>query len=326
MPAPPPAALPVEIEPSPVTGFAAEGDRPVQNPPSETGLPSSELFAHVLEPLASAFEMAPLRFSVLEGAGEPRSGAALLNAWHASYSDFVSLRILREQSSKGFQGYLELFPGDDDRQAIPPKALDLWHNICSLEITASNGTRWRGTGWLAGRRTVITAGHCVFLHGQGGWARKIDVFFTDPTDERSPAAISATEFRCVDGWVKGRDALTDYGAILLPPASSRPTAQVFSCADVPDREFTSQGVAVVGYCLDKPPNTLWIHWRAVREASRRLLRFDRSVFGGLDGSPVLMVLNGKPTVVGIQQDGDFAAATAIRISPEVFRNIQSWVG
>ena len=73
---------------------------------------------------------------------------------------------------------------------------------------------------------------------------------------------------------------------------------------------------VAGCCGDKPHELLWRQNRFVRELQRDQLLFNRSVFGGVSGSPVLMEIDGTWTVVGVQRDGDFAATVALRITEE----------
>ena len=50
-----------------------------------------------------------------------------------------------------------------------------WRCICSLLITTATGATRIGTGWLAAPRLVVTAGHCVHLTDEGGWAVRVEV-------------------------------------------------------------------------------------------------------------------------------------------------------
>ena len=64
----------------------------------------------------------------------------------------------------------EIVLGSDDRQMIADTSASPFAWICGLSMTDSTGTQWLGTGWLAAPGLVITAGHCVYLTNQGGWA------------------------------------------------------------------------------------------------------------------------------------------------------------
>ena len=62
----------------------------------------------------------------------------------------------------------------------------------------------------------MTAGHCVFSRGNGGWARSIEVIPGMDAANRPFGSQVATSFRSVNGWVNSSDPNFDYGAIVLP--------------------------------------------------------------------------------------------------------------
>ena len=128
---------------------------------------------------------------------EPRS-----DAWHASHSDAVASDIARSHLAETKSSYTDLDPGRDERKKITEMEQALWNGICSLSITAADGTRWVGTGWLAGRRCVVTAGHCVYLHGHGGWAAEVGVHWL----LRERSRCSATRIRFFSAATAGVDA------------------------------------------------------------------------------------------------------------------------
>ena len=65
--------------------------------------------------------------------------------------------------------------GRDDRVRIRSTTRIPWRLCCQLIITMKDGRGSRCTGWFIGPRTVMTAGHCVYSHSAGGWARQIQV-------------------------------------------------------------------------------------------------------------------------------------------------------
>jgi V8-like Glu-specific endopeptidase len=100
--------------------------------------------------------------------------ARLLDAWYAEFADPATIALVQQQPGLS-QTVAEVVIGRDDRVQITNTTAYPWRTICSLIITARDGSRWIGTGWLVGPRTVITAGHCVYMHKRGGWARSIEV-------------------------------------------------------------------------------------------------------------------------------------------------------
>lgn len=73
----------------------------------------------------------------------------------------------------------ETVHGVDDRRQIQNTSAHPWRMTASLLITARDNSRWIGTGWFIGPRTLVTAGHVVFIHRPGtsrhGWVRRVQV-------------------------------------------------------------------------------------------------------------------------------------------------------
>jgi V8-like Glu-specific endopeptidase len=65
----------------------------------------------------------------------------------------------------GAAGKPEDVIGIDDRVMVPDTSTTPWRCICHLEITYDSGQVGFGTGWFAGERTVVTAGHCLYTRG-----------------------------------------------------------------------------------------------------------------------------------------------------------------
>jgi V8-like Glu-specific endopeptidase len=295
-----------EVVPAGPVLIPPEGDdRPVRSP----GAPGAAAWRGKFFETLSATSPTPP-----ESAADP--DAALLDAWHGSFTAPAAAAAARETLLKlREQGFRVLLPGvDDHRIPGPGDGSPPWHGVCFLTVTAARGTRWVGTGWLAGPRTVVTAGHCVYLHEHGGWAKRVEVRL--PGLDRP---VVATDFRSVGGWVENRDARADYGAVVLPEPVPGPYREAVA-ADPGERP----PVVVFGYCSDHP-DTLSAQERTVREVRDRQLVYEFPVLGGTSGGPVLPLIGDDPGVIGIQQHGDFVGGAAVRISPAVRANIEAWV-
>jgi V8-like Glu-specific endopeptidase len=109
--------------------------------------------------------------------------------------------------------------GRDDRVRITSTTRIPWRAICQLIITGQSGGTSRCTGWFIGPRTVMTAGHCVYSHGGGGWAKKIEVIPGMDAASRPFGSQTGNSFRSVSAWTTGANPEYDYGAIILPDNS-----------------------------------------------------------------------------------------------------------
>ncbi len=219
---------------------------------------------------------------------------------------------------------LEVIIGTDDRVQIQQTSAKPWRRICHLRIKAANGSNFLGTGFFIGPRTLITAGHCVYMSSQGGWVQSIEVSPGRNGNSRPYGKCDATSFRSVRGWVSNKSRDHDYGAIILP--ASCPTAKIgaFGYANYTDTYLKSKRLNTAGYPGDKPAGTMWFHGRKATGLTSRVITYDIDTAGGQSGSPVWLTANGKRKVVGIHTNGSPGGNSATRIVKPVFDNLSRW--
>jgi V8-like Glu-specific endopeptidase len=248
----------------------------------------------------------------------------LLDAWYAEYSDRSTRAMMRYQPAR--ESFLEVVIGADDRVQVTGITRNYpWRAICSLRITANDGSTWIGTGWLVGPRTVITAGHCVYIHSNGGWARRIEVIPGRDGAERPFDSCIATDFRSVTGWTRDRDRSYDYGAIqLLEDCRYGDQLGWFGYGYYGDDRLNRLLVNLSGYPGDKPSGTQWFHSRRIQRVTSTTLVYDIDTAGGQSGAPVWLYEDGSRYVVGIHTNGAMTGNSATRITREVLNNIRDW--
>jgi glutamyl endopeptidase len=248
----------------------------------------------------------------------------LLDAWYAEFGDPAIAAMLQQQPELA-QTLSEVVIGTDDRVKIGNTTLYPWRCICSLLITAKDGSRWIGTGWLVGPRTLITAGHVVYMHSRGGWVREIEVIPGRNGSSRPYGSCKATSFRSVKGWTVNKRRSHDYGAIVLPRDCAFGTRLgYFGYANLSFFSLLGLKVNLSGYPGDKPAGTQWWHARRITFVTTRTLVYNIDTFGGQSGSPVWRLRNGKRHVVGIHTNGSTSGNSATRITKPVFDNIKKW--
>lgn len=290
------------------------------------GLPEPPGPGQVLENLPDyhlpgAVERAQKR--ALGGAATPKAkeagpGEPLPDAWFADLPMHAGAEVL---------GMIqEVLIGVDDRVQVTRTQEYPWRCICALEITAADRTRWIGTGFFIGPRTVLTAGHCVYIHGRGGWARSIRLVPGANGAEAPFGALSCSDLRSVRGWTEKRLRTHDYGAIILP-RSYTTGEQIgwFGYANLPDVELSQAIVNLAGYPGDKPPKTQWFHGREVTRVDQRTITYLIDTMGGQSGSPVWRIKDEQRYVVGIHTNGDQSGNSATRVCAPVVANIRRWI-
>jgi glutamyl endopeptidase len=258
-------------------------------------------------------------------------GAPAVDAWYAEFADPMTLAMALQQPTLT-EDVAEVIIGSDDRVRIRNTRATPWRWVCSLRVTAANGTRWIGTGWLVGPRTVITAGHVVYMHNQGGWARRIEVIPGRDGATRPFGSCNATSFRSVKGWTTKKKRSHDYGAIILP-SNCRYGDRLgyFGYANLSYFSLLGLKVNNSGYPGDggkagsqRETGSQWFMARRIKFVTGRRLIYNMDTVGGNSGGPVWRLKNGKRHVVGIHTNGSPLGNSATRIVKAVFNNIKKW--
>ncbi len=247
----------------------------------------------------------------------------LLDAWYADLGDPAIGALLKQTSLS--ESVSEVVIGRDDRIRVNNTKTYPWCSICSLLITARDNSRWIGTGWLVGNRTIITAGHVVYIHGRGGWAKSVEVIPGRNAADRPYGSCVATSLKSVKGWTKSRKRSHDYAAIILPKSCSYgKQLGYFGYGNYSRGTLKNLTVNLSGYPGDKPSGTQWWHARRVQTVTSRRLVYNIDTAGGQSGSPVWRIKDGKRYAVGIHTNGSSSGNSATRITKPVFDNIKKW--
>lgn len=220
--------------------------------------------------------------------------------------------------------------GQDDRVQIQSTASYPWRAHCSLRITAGDGSQWIGTGWFCGPRTLVTAGHCVYIKNSGvggrdGWVRSITVIPGRNGTSQPYGSVVSTDFRTVTGWANSANHEYDYGAILLPTPLGNTTGWLGFGA-YSDSTLLASVANISGYPGDKPAGTQWYHARRVTSVGARKVYYDVDTFGGQSGSAVYRIVNGSRYAIAVHAYGGATSNSGTRITSEVHNNLLAWRG
>lgn len=231
-------------------------------------------------------------------------------------------------ASLGDHSLLEVVIGNDDRVKVAPELLqgNPWRQICALRIHSASGRTYVGTAWFIAPGVVATAGHCVFLHNDGGWPRSIDVIPAKGGDTEPFGRVRATRFATVDGWTVQRSRDFDYGVIFLDDATPGTRVGNFEVAALVNAEFAGAVAKVSGYPADRERAEFqFFHERPLVDVTETRLVYDVDTFGGQSGSPIWVDTDELGLIaVGIHTTGGFSSNSGTRITDAVLDNLIAW--
>jgi glutamyl endopeptidase len=223
---------------------------------------------------------------------------------------------------------LESVHGPDNRMQVHETEKYPFRAIASLLITAKDGSQWVGTGWFISPRTLITAGHCVYITnspvaGRNGWVKSIQVLPGRNAESLPFGCVTSTQFWTVTGWADSGDENFDYGAIIVPTELGK-TVGIFGFASLSDNKLMDTVAFVTGYPADKDDGTIWTDKKQIAAVGASKVHYDIDTAGGQSGAPVYEVENGKPIALAVHAYGGATTNSGTRISSPVFNNLTNW--
>ncbi len=153
--------------------------------------------------------------------------------------------------------------GTDDRRQITPAIGTVYSPVLRVVVAWPSGATSRCSGFAAGRRTAVTAAHCVYDTAQGGYARTVTVFAGANGSLEPPlASAQAVETRVPPEWLDARPAglagrVSDYAGLQLDWNMGDVVGSFSGVLPVTDAALDGATLTAIGYPLDKPEATMW---------------------------------------------------------------------
>lgn len=215
--------------------------------------------------------------------------------------------------------------GSDDRVPISDTSALPWRCVCQLVVEGLHGREVLGTGWMAGPRTVLTAGHNLLSHVGGHKAARAWVMPARSGDAVPFGYCSSTAFTVHPLWNSHADREHDIGAIWLDePLGDR--LGWFGISAFTQAQLTGLLVNNAGYPADKPLGTQWFNAGRVLKVKPRVITYGLDTEPGQSGSPIfLFTADQQRIVVAVHAYGDSRENIGVRITPGLFRTISEWI-
>ncbi len=199
-------------------------------------------------------------------------------------------------------------------------------SICQIMVFSPSGEQFFGSGWIVGRRTVITAGHVVYAR-ESGWMTGITVWPGVNGHGFVPAQFSGSAWNTTDQFRTSTfaDAVGaepyDYGVIQID-GDFTGTAEPLEFNSFSAADLTERTASVIGYPTSEPWGTQWGSTDQVIAVENGQLRYNIVTSPGDSGSPVYADFR---QVIGIHNYGDTDYNLGTWISPDVASQIRQWI-
>jgi len=205
--------------------------------------------------------------------------------------------------------------GGKKRSRVTSTTNTPWKWIAHLDVQSARREMYDCTAFFISKRVLITAGHCVFMHDEGGWVKSIRVCPGRHSLWSTPYGCQyVTEMHSVIGWTRDRKANHDRAVIILPDTSMYNKGIGYF-------GFSSslQGVwnvNIAGYPSDKDEGELWRNYDSYWTHNGRLWYW-ADTKGGMSGGPVWSKKGNERRVVGIHAYGD-CPNSAVQVTDHVW--------
>lgn len=282
-------------------------------------------------PSSSARELFSPAFMVETNGGGSLEEVSGFNAVKARSQGFKGGRVPPALRSDrlGVAGSIEFAQpqytiGYDDRVLIPDPSALPWRCVCQLVIEGLHGNEVLGTGWLAGPRTVITAGHNLFSKRAGHQAAKIWVCPARSGDVVPYGYDISNQYNAHPRWISDGDPKYDIGVIWLEKPLGTKIGW-FGTSALSDAQLKNLMVNNTGYPWDKPRGTQWFNAGRVLGVNPLSITYGLDTEKGQSGSPIFVLTPEKQRiVVAIHAYGDGPENIGVRITPDIFKLISIW--
>ena len=220
----------------------------------------------------------------------------------------------------------QLVCGDgDDRAPVSNTGAVPWRSICHLVMQGMHSIDVFGTGWMAGRHTLITAGHNLFSHQTGREPSRVIAIPGRHRDHAPFGFFEAERIEVHPLWRMTQSREHDIGAIWLKEPLGDAVGW-FGVGAYDDDALHNLVINNAGYPGDKPMGTQWFNAGRVMGRDATTLSYGLDTAEGQSGSPIFHFdLEERRIVVAVHAYGLCPKNFGVRITPELFELLERWI-
>ena len=301
--------------------------------PIESTLNLSRISERVLDPLVNATDT--IEYNLITGSERVISKQpsiskmfqSIVEPFEGILGTNYGIEDTSEEKEEGLQSSY-VFP-PDGRQKVTSVTDFPWRTICKLYIETQDGFYYIGSGAIIDDFHVLTCGHCVYIHDEGGWAAEIIVVPGKDGDYEPYGRANATNLRSYTGWIVGEMIEHDWAVITL----NRSIGQLTGWMGRQTEDFSSSvytgSLGTAGYPGDLDfGESMYYDYDGGDRATEYNHWFWMDSFGGQSGSPVWRYDGGARYILSInayEYIGGTDANFGTRLNADKFDQINMWL-
>jgi len=217
----------------------------------------------------------------------------------------------------------------DDRQKVTSTSSYPWRTICKLFITAQDNTQFIGSGFIVDEFHILTCGHCIYIHENGGWVSEVEVI-PGMDGSFTPYGVAyATDYRTYTGWTESEMVEHDWALVTLDRNIGSYTGWMGRMTEGSSSSIYTGILNIAGYPVDLDNGySMYFDSDDGEAADEYNHWFWMDTAPGQSGSPVWIYDGDNRYVISIntyEYENGAYANMGTRINNEKYNRLNTWL-
>ena len=217
----------------------------------------------------------------------------------------------------------------DDRQKVTSTSSYPWRTICKLFITAQDNTQFIGSGFIVDEFHILTCGHCIYIHENGGWVSEVEVI-PGMDGSFTPYGVAyATDYRTYTGWTESEMVEHDWALVTLDRNIGSYTGWMGRMTEGSSSSIYTGILNIAGYPVDLDNGySMYFDSDDGEAADEYNHWFWMDTAPGQSGSPVWIYEGDNRYVISIntyEYENGAYANMGTRINNEKYNRLNTWL-